>query len=129
MRAYSSLPRHQDCDFLPSTVFSQVQETNEINKSDSEESKSKDNNYYQNNNIETEAENLCDLEQKTTGTDSTTSDMEFPGTSEVSSVESSPIVDKRNVKDVVEPVTGTIFRRVTLKNRRVDSRNLPPGKF
>lgn len=41
----------------------------------------------------------------------------------------SPIVEKKNIGDsVVEPLTGTVFRKVTLRKRRVDTRNLPPGK-
>lgn len=45
------------------------------------------------------------------------------------SAEESPLVMKRSVNDsVIQPLTGTVFRKVTLKKRRVDTRNLPPGK-
>lgn len=45
------------------------------------------------------------------------------------SAEESPVVAKRSINDtVVEPLTGTVFRKVTLKKRRVDTRNLPPGE-
>ncbi|KAL1139728.1 hypothetical protein AAG570_006706 [Ranatra chinensis] len=125
MRAYNSMPRHQDCDFLPSALFNQSHEKNiDDQKTISDDSAKREVSEICNL-TENSSKNNSDAETKTVGTDSAASDMEFPGTSEVSSVESSPVVDKRGFREVVEPMTGAIFRRVVLRDRRVDARNLP----
>ncbi|XP_014247436.1 uncharacterized protein LOC106665498 isoform X2 [Cimex lectularius] len=98
MRAYSSMPRHQDVEYYHRPAQPVFPVRSEGTKStttvdpDSDETS------------ELQSERSCSIEEKPTEPAQTDT------------------VD--NVKEVVEPLTGTIFRKVTLK---VDTKKLPPG--
>lgn len=168
MRAYSSMPRHQDCEFIRRTAFTNqlnLSKTNNRERSESTDNP-EDSPLSTTNNIETNdetvntdstpdksyADDTADEDNpasmpvtdessigspsidKRTISESTSVDQSsvgspvFPHDSPAVSSCESPLVEKRTSESVVDAATGTVFRKVTLKKRRVDTRNLPPGQ-
>lgn len=171
MRAYSSMPRHQDCDFVARMTFCNQltqdkidpNENNEPVQAADEQSLDVKNEHTTaaENKIETidnssldksevlnveniipSTETIVDENIASVQMTDNESNIESPpietrrlsesisyGSSLVSA-EDRPLVNKRAVNDtILEPLTGTVFRKMTLKKRRVDTRNLPPGKY
>lgn len=173
MRAYSSMPRHQDCEFIRRTAFTNqlnLSKTNNREQSEptdnTEDSPTPPTNNKESNDevINTDgtleksfADDTADEDNpasmpvtdessigspsidKRTISESTSIDQSSVGSPvlenmflhdspAVSSCES-PLVEKRTSESVVDASTGAVFRKVTLKKRRVDTRNLPPGQW
>lgn len=172
MRAYSSMPRHQDCEFIARTAF-----TNRLNLAKTSDTETSEQTYEQpcdDNKPQDEEEKTDEDSTAVVLPEEKTSDSEpseenpvsVPVTDNESSIGSpftdkrslsestsvdqssigspvienrfchdsptvssgeSPLVEKRISDTVFEPITGAVFRKVTLKKRRVDTRRLPPG--
>ncbi|KAG8293333.1 calcium ion-regulated exocytosis of neurotransmitter [Homalodisca vitripennis] len=168
MRAYSSMPRHQDCEFITRTAFAnRLNLTKTLDNNEPIEQikpdekvventiKSKDEEESNNCPSEDIVSQVESVEEKASDSASEENMVSVPVTdyessqgspvvdkrslSESTSIDQSsigspvmdsesPLVTKRSVNDaVIEPLTGSVFRKVTLKKRRVDTRNLPPG--
>lgn len=140
MRAYSSMPRHQDCEFITRTFTSIVQQpsvklASESSSKEDENKNSKTHSdvYKQDNSNDSESDRvLSDIELKVPheivkASSDLESGMLTSSGGEQSSVSSSPMVDKRT--SILESsFASPVLRKVTLKKRRIDSRNLPPGE-
>ncbi|XP_075215985.1 bitesize isoform X2 [Lycorma delicatula] len=138
MRAYSSMPRHQDCEFITRTFKSIVQPSvklaSESSSKEDENKNSKTQNVVEKQDNSNDSENervLSDIELKVPNeivkaSSDLESGMLTSSGGEQSSVSSSPMVDKRS--SILESsLASPVLRKVTLKKRRIDSRNLPPG--
>lgn len=163
MRAYSSMPRQKDFEFIARTAFTNQLNKSEPNEQDDQLEHKTDSDKENVSDVETSAEKenveenvveeiiegsvipmtFTDNESsigspvvhKRTFSESTSVDQSSIGSpiienrcfhdSPAASSGESPLVEKR----VIEPITGTVFRKVTLKKRRVDTRHLPPGEL